>query len=430
MCGIVYAHDFSGAPVNNGILQQFDSQRHRGTQGFGLFDGSHLHIKREADEDKILKWLVKYDSNLILFHHRFPTSTANVKQAAHPFATKEFFGDNQYILVHNGIISNSHDLIEEHEALGIKYQSELTDGTFNDSESLLWDVALHLEGKQDKLQSRGQIAFVCVKLTKGKLNKMYFARNVNPLNMYRDKKGIALSSEGPGEAITSHELYTWNYDLRRLTHKPLDIPQYKSYVDSYYSTPHYKGEWEDEYDWKPGRVWDSDAQKYVDEIKPTNIIGAAGDWLPKHLQDRWGKHLSAKGYKRDPVTQLLLPEVDEIDDDDDLGQYSVGPGYITRDDYDADEEFVYTPSYPDIEGKAWEYLNLNDGIFELAYRECEEEYEQIMIDAHATEQFREARLLESVMEHFSNDPEYVNETSTSSLWEAIWDQASLQAKKN
>src|SRR5258708_5853048 len=104
MCGIIYSHNFEGLPVNNDVLQQYDKQKTRGQQGFGIFDGQKMNMIHAAKEDKILKWLCRYDSNLLLMHHRFPTSTINVKRAAHPFSTKKYLGDTQYILVHNGSI--------------------------------------------------------------------------------------------------------------------------------------------------------------------------------------------------------------------------------------------------------------------------------------------------------------------------------------
>lgn len=225
MCGIVYAHDFKGHPVNNGILNVFDAQRKRGTQGFGLFDGQYGNIIKSTTEDKILNWLCKYESSLILFHHRYPTSTENTKNTAHPFTTKKYFGDNEYILVHNGHITNSWGLRNDHEELGIEYQS-VQEKKFNDSEALLWDVALYLEGKQEGLKTVGGVAFICLKLVKGKLDKMYFGRNTNPLKLLRTKQGILLSSEGYGELIESDTLYTWNYKLKRLTTKRLEIPSF------------------------------------------------------------------------------------------------------------------------------------------------------------------------------------------------------------
>lgn len=217
MCGIVYAHDFSGSPVNNIVLDTFDNQRQRGIEGFGLFNGKHL--VKAAEEDRILNWLCKEknDSDVILFHHRYPTSTENVRRAAHPFTTKSYFGDTEYILVHNGIINNPWDMHDKHEKLGIEYQSVLQNGKFNDSEALLWEVALTLEGKQEKVEATGNIAFVCMKLEGGVMTKLYFGRNSRPLNMLREKQGILLSSEGDGEAIETNTLYTWNYALKRMT---------------------------------------------------------------------------------------------------------------------------------------------------------------------------------------------------------------------
>lgn len=246
MCGIVYAHDFKGKPVNNGILDQFDRQRSRGVQGFGVYDGQYNNLVRTEEEDDMLDWLCKYDSSLLLFHHRFPTSTANKKRAAHPFTTKKHFKGVEYILVHNGHIQNAWKLKSDHEKLGIEYYSVLSDGKFNDSEALLWDVALYLEGKQQKLESIGAIAFVCIKLVKGKLDKLYFGRNNNPLNMFKAKEGLMLSSQGVGEPIEPYHLYTWNYKLKRLTSKWLDMPTSYPVTVVPYQAPYSWDKWDDE----------------------------------------------------------------------------------------------------------------------------------------------------------------------------------------
>lgn len=229
MCGIVYAHNRAGQPVNIEVMQQFDNQRHRGVEGFGLFDGQEKNMVRHSKEDGILKWLDRYPSDMILFHHRFPTSTVNVKRAAHPFSTKNYFKGVQYILVHNGSIRNADELFCDHQELGIEYQSLLEDLTFNDSEALLWDFALTMQGKQKEMKAHGPMAFVCMKLVKGKIERLYFARNTNPLNLHRDKQNISLSSEGAGEAIDPDVLYNYHYESNRLTKRKFDVPSYKPY---------------------------------------------------------------------------------------------------------------------------------------------------------------------------------------------------------
>lgn len=226
-----------------------------------MYDGIHDNIVRATKEDKILKWLVKYESSLLLFHHRFPTSTENTRNTAHPFTTKDFFGDNEYILVHNGHISNCYMLKSDHEKLGIKYTGVVEKGKFNDSESLLWDMALYLEGKQDRVKAYGGMAFVCIKLYKGKLDKLYFGRNTNPLNMLKVDKGIMLSSEGAGSSIEMDMLYTWNYNLKRLTTRKVVFPNWKSETET--AKPRY-GEW------KPGTK--SNVQKYIEEVDEDNEL--------------------------------------------------------------------------------------------------------------------------------------------------------------
>lgn len=357
MCGIVYAHDFSGNPVNNGILQQFDKQRSRGVEGFGLFDGEYQNIIKESKEDSILKWLVKYDSSMILFHHRRPTSTINVKRAAHPFSTKEYFGDTQYILVHNGMIWNSDDLFDEHIKEGIEYQSLLQDGTFNDSEALLWDVALFLEGKQEKLNVAGGIAFICIKKVKGKLTKMFFGRNTNPLNMYMDKGGITLSSEGKGDPIERDNLYIFNYDNQKVSKMELEIPTYTKTYTNVCNTNQYT---DSNYDWKSG--W-----------KFNEVLSYDKDGNPTFTGDNW------------------------YDDDDELE--------------------LFTPEQSKVNAEVYTLLSTAYGNFETAYMIAEDEYEELM---ETSNDWGRIRLLEDVMEALCADPEYQDEKSVSSMWEAIW----------
>src|SRR5258708_39100843 len=95
-----------------------------------------------------------------------------------------------------------------------------------------------MEGKQKEMAAYGAIAFICLKLVKGRLEKMYFARNSNPLNMTRDKAGVTLSSEGEGEPIDSQTLYTFNYALKRLTKKAFHLESWKASNYQYRGAPY------------------------------------------------------------------------------------------------------------------------------------------------------------------------------------------------
>jgi hypothetical protein len=226
-------------------MRQYDRQKNRGQAGFGIFDGVQQRLVRTPKERKIMSWLKKYDSNILMFHHRFPTSTINVAQAAHPHSTQKYFGKDKFVLVHNGVLYNAHALKKEHEALGIKYFSQLADGTFNDSEALLWDVSLYMQGFQDELKAEGTIAFAMMHTENGELKKLYFGRNTgNPLRMRYDSEHLELASEGFGDNIGSNLLHIYDYESEALTVTPLDIPLYRS-------TPAYSFGTEEEYEsWK------------------------------------------------------------------------------------------------------------------------------------------------------------------------------------
>lgn len=231
MCGIVYAKSFTNNPINNIILQQYNKQRNRGRQGFGVFDMQFRNMVKTPNEDKILSWLKHYPANELLFHHRYPTSTENVKNAAHPFSTKDYFGETQYVLVHNGVLWNEDKLADAHWDAGIEYSSMQPNGQFNDSEALLWDVALYLEGQQDELKAQGSIAFICLALNEQEGDKLYFARNTgSPLNMYFTKKRLVLASEGKGQVVTPNQLYKYDYKTGQMSHSPFDVPEYHTYT--------------------------------------------------------------------------------------------------------------------------------------------------------------------------------------------------------
>jgi hypothetical protein len=312
-------------------------------------------------------------------HHRFPTSTVNVRRAAHPFTTKAHFGNHEYVLVHNGHIANAAELKEEHEKLGIGYYSVLDDGTFNDSEALLWDFARYIEGQQDKLVAYGGIAFICMKLVDGALDKLYFGRNTNPLNMDRSKYGLILSSEGPGEEIAADTLHTYNYALKRLTKRELKINRFAPYVQvvTNYTYPYAASSTLSNRDY-----WDDD------ELETEGYYNAQGHWVyweeeednvcrqERRVADRIGKYLAAKPDSEYKVAQMV-----------------------------------------------WDYLNEADGYFENAYLLAEHDYLEFCEDTedYTTNSYikQEQRFYELVLDKLTNDPGYVDENSVASPWDEL-----------
>lgn len=236
MCGIVYKTSFNNKPVNQAIAQMYNKQKHRGINGFGFYLPQLNRLTHNTKEGRILNLLGRkeYQATEVLFHHRYPTSTANKQNACHPFSTKanKALFDHNYVLVHNGVLHNERDLKLEHEKLGINYVSVQPDGGFNDSEALLYDVALYLEGKQTELQARGSIAFI-VKRDDG---KTFFARNYgSPLQYELTSRGLTVRSEGNGEQVLANTLYEFLSEQKAFVTKPLEIQS--GYTNSYTPQP-------------------------------------------------------------------------------------------------------------------------------------------------------------------------------------------------
>ena len=203
-------------------------QRNRGTQGFGLFDNQTGNLVRHTQEKPILRYIKKNPSSDILFHHRIPTSTINIKNACHPFSTGDRYKTN-YILIHNGWITNDIELFQEHSKNGISYTSMQKDLSFNDSECLLWDFARYKENDQAFMQARGAVAFICMALNEQEGDKLYFYHNGSePLRMQLDESGIILASEGEGESVPEDYLFCFDYRTRLLTFEKLFVAAYSN----------------------------------------------------------------------------------------------------------------------------------------------------------------------------------------------------------
>lgn len=234
MCGIIYARTKRDKSVNNEVIKQYLKQRPRGHEGFGIYDFKYKNLIKQPSEGKILKYLRSHPTDEMLFHHRFPTSTGNVKNACHPFSTKDYFGDTQYIMIHNGVLSNSRELASSHTNMGIEYSSVQQDGRFNDSEALMWDLALVLEGKQAEPKARGSVAIIMLEKHKdASKNKLHWFHNSgNPLFIRDNAKKFVLSSEGgPGsQAVEINNMFSYSYETE-------EVDKTHMWLSSSYYTP-------------------------------------------------------------------------------------------------------------------------------------------------------------------------------------------------
>ena len=78
--------------------------------GFGflaLKGGALVAFERRTEEDEIrtaLEGVRTLEPDCILYHHRYPTSTINVVEAAHPLPIKQDKWKNDYYILHNGVM--------------------------------------------------------------------------------------------------------------------------------------------------------------------------------------------------------------------------------------------------------------------------------------------------------------------------------------
>lgn len=235
MCGLITAYSRNAKKsASITVVKQYGKQWIRGNDGFGFIavdlKNGHKIEKyiRKQTEQAIEKQLLKCESNLIMYHHRLPTSTINIPETNHPI--KISHPDLPFILyvAHNGIISNADDRQIDHKVNGYNYSTAITvcekvihanqtytiSGSkkekFNDSEALAWDIALVLAGKQKEVKARGSIAFTAIQTDlNGKVTHFHYGRNAfNPLILQTNKNGWLLASEANGKMIDPDVLYT------------------------------------------------------------------------------------------------------------------------------------------------------------------------------------------------------------------------------
>lgn len=243
MCGVIYGSRSDGQPIGNAVLKRYNHQRKRGFNGFGyiaITDGYISEYKRFEKEEDCDAAVRQCQASEILFHHRLPTSVDNYEEVAHPIKISNKILKHDYYLIHNGVLRNHDYLKVKHEKLGFKYTTIIETETitrtvkaeyretkeeYNDSEALAVDLALFLERKQEKIESVGTIAFICLQTNKrGRVLKIFYGRNTgNPLVLEKNNDLFFIKSEGAGISIKQDELVELDYKTKELSIREVEI---------------------------------------------------------------------------------------------------------------------------------------------------------------------------------------------------------------
>lgn len=246
MCGIIAVakRENNGKNTASEVLAMFEQQRERGVQGFGYvsFDEKVKKYARFSQEVDVRKSLSSNEAISMLFHHRIPTSTPNYADTTHPIKVSHDELLHDYYVIHNGMISNDSIMHDEHVALGYEYNTTVrteiktlnnsfVQEQWNDSEAFAIDLVRFIEGKQDKIKSKGSIAFIALQVDKKNSTalRMYFGHNEgNPLTFNCSDGQFVLRSKGEKYMIQPDTLQY--LDLKTWTYSSVDVPIGEWYI--------------------------------------------------------------------------------------------------------------------------------------------------------------------------------------------------------
>jgi predicted glutamine amidotransferase len=313
MCGIIYIKRQQYSPLRP-LIKRFREQESRGTEGFGFVavkDGTVIGYHRAETFKEIEAQLEKYESATeILFHHRYPTSTENIAEQAHPIFVSNPQLKSDYYVVHNGVLRDYTKKKTEHNALGFVYNTEaqvkeivsFANGkeyevthanSYNDSEVLAVEFARWNEGLTDTIDVTGSVALVAYEVDKEtqKVKALHFGRNSgNPLVLWSDSvqhdyhledyenyarmlgaEMLTISSESKSKfsfTIDTEEINTYDYEKNSVSKRVALAGT--TYTSSYkggssYSSSNYLGytNRDDDYGWT----------SYADKDKDDEVVG-------------------------------------------------------------------------------------------------------------------------------------------------------------
>ncbi len=230
MCGIV---GFRGASAVDGVMQGLRHLEYRGYDSAGIAFVTSGKSKRKDAELEVIKTVgeikklecaiegMDFSSvSTAIGHTRWATHGAPSTINAHPHTDCK----NAVALVHNGIIENYLKLKEALAAEGHTFKSE------TDTEIAAHLIEKHYEDCRDPLEAlrksieeiRGSYAFVF--LHKSHPDKIFFARNQNPLILGVGKEANVVASDVPAVLeYTRSVIYLEDGDFGWISGKAFEI---------------------------------------------------------------------------------------------------------------------------------------------------------------------------------------------------------------
>lgn len=234
MCGLAFVATKKKKNTGKRVYDLYSKQKARGQSGFGYIaiqDGKIVNLQRAMSEEQIKKTIFNETAEIILFHHRYPTSTPNTLGTAHPIFVSNDELEYDYLVMHNGVISNHAELYKKHKELGYVYNTEYQEQTFlkypvsgevefyeygdtkyNDSESLAIEIARFFEAKDSEINANGAAAVLGVALEKGTdtVVDVFYGQNYGRSLGRQDKKGWILIASEHGKEVEQMKFFHIN----------------------------------------------------------------------------------------------------------------------------------------------------------------------------------------------------------------------------
>ena len=194
MCGIISAIINNPNHIKRNIIDIYHNQQYRGKSGFGIaikhIDGEIKRVRTKF-EHEIFKeplWDEIEKDDLVLFHHRIPTSSPNLPSCNHPLTNST----QSLYLIHNGIITGYDDLVNREFESKIKVDGTPKFGWKNYDEFTDSELCVHrmddLLLKNDMIDSVKILGeenyFSAFLMLQSDEHKIFFTSNSADLNYY------------------------------------------------------------------------------------------------------------------------------------------------------------------------------------------------------------------------------------------------------
>ena len=163
MCGILGSYNIENI---EGTVKNLSL---RGRDGFGYYDNNKDKIIKSVDNVKHFK--DSLNRGLYIFNSRALPTTEWETGAGHSIENQQPFSNEQYVIVHNGIISNDKELIK-------KYNLDVPSKVDSAILPSLFKTIVVVEGMK---QLKGSYAILCFDKQN---NKLYAGKNFMPLRMF------------------------------------------------------------------------------------------------------------------------------------------------------------------------------------------------------------------------------------------------------